>query len=111
MDNKRSGPPQGDAERIAKLEALARRPGTPGEGQAARAAIGRIVGARLPDGPLRIGERIVGGCIIAPACRYCGAIIFTVTAGTGPHAAALRCARCGCFARWLRRSLIESTAA
>jgi hypothetical protein len=65
------------AERIRKLERLAERPGTPGEGPAAQAAIDRIIG-RLP---------IVGRTIErAKACSSCGSTKFKIEPGKGPHA-------------------------
>jgi hypothetical protein len=60
------------AERIRKLERLAERPGTPGEGPAAQAAI------ELP---------IVGRTIErAKACSSCGSTKFKIEPGKGPHA-------------------------
>ena len=78
-------------ERLRKLEALAARPGTPGEGNAARAALERIK-ARL--NPKTVKHR---------PCTSCGHESFFREAGKGPHAAHLRCAGCGRGGRWLSR--------
>jgi hypothetical protein len=80
------------AERIRKLERLAERPGMPGEGLAAQAAIDRIK-ARLP---------IVGRVIDrAKTCNSCGSTKFKVEPGKGPHALHLRCANCGRGGYWM----------
>jgi hypothetical protein len=79
-------------ERIRKLERLADRPGTPGEGPAAQAAIDRIM-ARLP---------IVGRIIErAKACNGCRSTKFKIEPGKGPHAHHLRCANCGRGGYWM----------
>jgi hypothetical protein len=91
------------AERIRKLEALAARPGTAGEGAAARAAIARIMGRQTPPAPptivgLRI--RLDRSCDRRqPCCDRRGLICETV----GPHGPALRCAQCGKHRGWLRK--------
>jgi hypothetical protein len=36
-------------------------------------------------------------------CRHCGLTIAIVVEGKGPHTAALECARCGRFRKWLPR--------
>jgi hypothetical protein len=100
-----------DDGRIAKLEALAHRPGTPGEGRAAAEAIARILDARLPGAPYRPGERIYAGLTKYPPCRHCGSNVFKVEPGTIVHAARLSCAQCGRFNKWLRRDLIDRGAA
>jgi hypothetical protein len=99
-----------NAERLRKLEALAERPGTPGEGRAARVAIARVLGARLAKPPYQIGERVYAGHTKYPPCRHCGSHLFKVEAGVEPHAAQLKCADCGRFNKWLRRSLIATAA-
>jgi hypothetical protein len=98
------------AERLRKLEELARRPGTPGEGAAARAAIARIRAAhsRLPALPTAINglrlrldracDRGAAGC-----CDRRGIIC----EGAGPHRQALRCARCGKHRGWLKRAAAD----
>lgn len=80
------------AERIRKLERLAVRSETPGEGLAAQAAIDRI-NVRLP---------IVGRIIErAKACNSCRSTKFKVEPGKGPHAHHLRCANCGRGGYWM----------
>ena len=80
------------AKRIRKLERLAERPRTPGEGLAAHAAIDRIK-ARLP---------IVGRTIErAKACNSCRSTKFKVEPGKGPHSHHLRCANCGRGGSWM----------
>jgi hypothetical protein len=89
------------SERIRKLKALAARPGTPGERQAAEAAIGRVQGRLLserPTAPRTVTRR--------KACR-CGSNRFIVEAGRGPHAAHLRCEQCGRGGMWMSRAEFE----
>lgn len=43
-----------------------------------------------------------------PPCPSCGAIEAVKTPGTGPHYAALRCANCARFLRWLPRPRREA---
>ena len=95
-------------ERLQKLEALAARPGTPGEGAAARAAIARIMDRLRPPAPppivglrLRLDrtcDRRRHGC-----CDRRGVIC----EGVGPHGYALRCARCNGHRGWLKKSAAE----
>jgi hypothetical protein len=95
-------------ERIQKLEALAARPRTPGEGAAARAAIARITERlRAPAPPtinalrLRLDrscDRGSGGC-----CDRRG----IVCEGVGPHGHALRCAHCRKHRGWLKKTAAE----
>jgi hypothetical protein len=84
--------PREAAERIAKLEALAARPGTPGEGQAARAALARI--------KARVHVVIKPRVERQKPCR-CGSTTFLVEKGKGPHAHHLRCASCGRGGLWM----------
>jgi hypothetical protein len=101
-------PDNATSERLRKLEALARRPGTVGEGAAARAAISRIQARfRPPVPPTIVGlmlrldrtcDRRWGGC-----CDRRGVIC----EGTGPHGHALRCARCGSHRGWLKRTAAD----
>jgi hypothetical protein len=77
--------------RIEKLQRLIDRPGTPGEGLAAKAALRRIV-ARLP---------VVGRTIEHRACPKCDSDSFLVELGKGPHAFHLRCASCQRGGRWM----------
>jgi len=81
------------AERIRKLEALAARPGTPGEGVAARAALQRIR-ARF-----QAVKRTVNRAGKKP-CR-CGSTQFEVEPARGPHAYHLRCANCARGGMWM----------
>jgi hypothetical protein len=93
------------AERPRKLEALARRPGTVGEGAAAREAIRRIRARLDPPATLtviglrlkldRTCDRGSGGCCDRRAI---------VCEGVGPHGHALRCARCNRHRGWLKRA-------
>jgi hypothetical protein len=85
-----------DSESLAKLEALAARPGTPGERKAAEAALARIRG-RLVSEKLPLTPRI----ITRPKLCRCGSNRFIVEAGRGPHEAHLRCEQCG---RWMSRA-------
>jgi hypothetical protein len=96
--------------KLTALRALADRPGTPGEGAAAEAAIDRINARHhapslvpsvlaVPVDPLiglllrldRTCDRR-GGC-----CQHTGAI----EAGRGPHRYALRCDQCGRHRGWI----------
>jgi hypothetical protein len=77
------------AERLAKLEALAARPGTPSEGAAARAAIAHIRARLRP--PTIIGPRLRldrSSDHRHPCCDRHG----IVGEGRGPHRYSLRCA-------------------
>jgi hypothetical protein len=108
--------------RLKKLEALAARPGTPGEGMAARQAIKRIrvrLGmpepmrerkqrqpqTRRPDGrPFTMDEQIICDApdgVFRP-CQ-CGGTVFVVSQGVGPHAGQLVCRSCRRGGRWLSR--------
>jgi hypothetical protein len=103
-------------DRIRKLEALAARPGTAGEGAAARAAIERIM-ARLrppmadpkprpPAPPTIVGLylKLDRACDRKrPCCDRRGMIC----EGVGPHGHALRCARCQKHKGWLKKSAAE----
>ena len=96
----------GDFNRLAKLEALAARPGTPGEGAAARAAIDRIM-ARFGEAPkpapcdplLGLRLRLDRRCDRARGCCQRFGI---VRPGRGPHCYELRCANCGRHRGWLK---------
>ena len=74
--------------RIEKLQRLIDRPGTAGEGLAAKAALRRII-ARLP---------VVGRTIEHRACSKCGSDTFLVEPGKAFH---LRCASCQRGGRWM----------
>jgi hypothetical protein len=101
-------PDSATADRIRKLEALAARPGTPGEGAAARAAIARITDRLRPPAPPTINglrlrldrscDRGSGGC-----CDRRG----IVCEGLGPHGHALRCAHCRKHRGWLKKTAAE----
>ena len=84
------------AERIRKLEALAERPGTTGEGGAARAALDRIWARLKPD------------VVRHRPCVWCNSDQFSREPGKGPHAAHLRCQGCGRGDRWLSRSAVAA---
>jgi hypothetical protein len=83
------------AERIRKLEALAARPGTPGEGAAARAALARISERYRPRAKPTVKR--------TKACR-CGSWIFQVEPGRAMHAYHLRCASCARGGTWMARA-------
>jgi hypothetical protein len=87
------------AKRLRKLEALAARPGTPGEGTAARAAIARLK-AHLP--PPSLSGNVIN--YLGRRCSRCGGVNFTAGPASGPHAARLDCSACGAFAGWLPRA-------
>jgi hypothetical protein len=103
-------------DRLQKLQALAARPGTPGEGAAARAAIARLM-VRLrppiaeprsqpPAPPTIVGLhlRLDRTCDRRkPCCDRRGMIC----EGVGPHGHALRCARCRKHKGWLKKSAAE----
>jgi hypothetical protein len=103
--------------RLRKLEALAARPGTPGEGAAARSAIERIKARCAPQQPgfaqprPRSIDALIGltlrldrtadrhnGC-----CEHRG----VVRAGVAMHAYAIRCAKCGKHRGWIKQSTAE----
>jgi hypothetical protein len=93
------------AERVRKLEALAARPGTPGEGAAARAAIKRIM-ARLrpPAPPTIVGLRLRLDRTCDRGHRGCCDRRGLICEGVGPHGHGLRCARCRKHRGWLRKA-------
>jgi hypothetical protein len=95
------------AERLHKLEALAARPGTPGEGAAARAAIARIRARLRPPAPptiIGLRLRLDRACDRRqPCCDRHGIICESV----GPHGPALRCARCRKHRGWLKKTAAE----
>jgi hypothetical protein len=83
---------------IEKLKRLIERPGTPGEGLAARPALKRIM-ARLP---------VVGRVIERDRpCKWCPSTLFTVEPGKAQHAFHLRCAACSRGGVWMTRSEAE----
>ena len=94
-------------ERLRKLESLARRPGTPGEGAAARAAIERIRVRLRPHGPITIVGlvlRLDRTCDRQhPCCDRRGIVCESV----GPHREAVRCVRCRKHRGWLRREAAD----
>ena len=99
MDLFTSTLPLAAVERIRKLEALAERPGTPGEGVAARAALQRIK-ARY--------EVVFRPTVTrAKACK-CGSTRFAVGPGKGPHAHHyLRRVNCGRGGIWMSRAVAK----
>ena len=88
-------------ERISKLEALAARPGTEGEGAAARAAIQRLKQHLHELSPPSLIGRLLND--IGRRCGRCDGVRFTAGPASGPHAARLDCAGCGAFAGWLSK--------
>lgn len=95
--------------KLAALDELARRPGTEGEGQAARLTADRIraahqsvlpLGAAEADDPLvNLHIRLDRSCDREkPCCDNVG----IVTAGAGPHTHGIRCAKCGRHRDWLK---------
>ena len=82
------------AEQISKLKSLIARPGTPGEGSAAKAALKRVV-SRLP---------IVGRDFEHTRSCRCGSALYMIEAGRGPHAFHLRCAACSRGGMWMTRA-------
>lgn len=50
--------------------------------------------------PVNIGATINDTARPCP----CGSTAFTLEPGAGPHLAALRCARCGHFSRWMGKA-------
>jgi hypothetical protein len=94
------------AERLRKLEALARAPGTPGEGAAAR-AIDRIMARARPQ----ITASIIGLRLRldrtcdrrSPCCDHHG----VVGPGVGPHRYSLRCAQCGAHRGWVKTAAAD----
>jgi hypothetical protein len=97
----------GLADRLRKLEALAARPGTPGEGAAARAAIQRIMERFRPPGPPTINGlhlKLDRTCDRRkPCCDRRGMIC----EGVGPHGHALRCTRCKRHRGWLKKTAAD----
>jgi hypothetical protein len=95
------------AERLYKLKALAARPGTPGEGAAARAAIERIMARLRPPAP----RTIIGLHLrLDRACdrrKRCCVGVGIVQAGAGPHRFGLRCASCAQHRAWLKASAAD----
>jgi len=100
------------AARLHKLEALAARPGSPGEGAAARAAIERIR-RRIqspPAAPSLVGMhlRLDRSCDRAHGCCQRRGVLHP---GHGPHRFEIRCADCGRHRGWLKAaaaSLLEA---
>jgi hypothetical protein len=101
------------AERLAKLERLAARPGSPGEGAAAHAAIERV--RRRIQSPPAAAPALVGmylrldrSCDRAHGCCQRQGVI---QPGRGPHRYELRCADCGRHRGWVKAaaaSLLET---
>jgi hypothetical protein len=92
-----------DRDRVAKLTRLAQRPGTAGEGAAARAALARLF-ERNPqlraDALIGISIKLERRCDRErPCCECCGRI----AEGKGPHRHALLCEKCGSHRGWLSR--------
>jgi hypothetical protein len=106
------------AERLRKLQALAARPGTAGEGAAARTAIDRLMARLRPAAPvpppskpttiIGLRLRLDRSCDRRhPCCDRHGVI----GEGRGPHRYSLRCACCGRHRGWLKAaaaSLLEA---
>jgi hypothetical protein len=109
-NNKRSHEGHSFAEsiqrRLRALRVLAARPGTPGEGKAAQAAIDRILALH----PEAQADPLIGlllqldrNCDRQHACcrTPSGAHVGVVHAGKGPHKYALRCSLCARHRGWL----------
>jgi hypothetical protein len=94
-------------DRINKLRALAARPGTAGEGAAARAAIARIRARFRPPAPptiVGLRLRLDRSCDRRyPCCDRRGLIC----EGVGPHGHAVRCARCRKHRGWLKKTAAD----
>jgi hypothetical protein len=99
--------------RLRSLRALADRPGTPGEGAAAEAAIKRLE-AKAP--PLVPVDPLIGLVLaldrscdrIHACCRTpSGSHVGVLEAGSGPHGCAIRCSLCGKHRGWLPRAAAE----
>jgi hypothetical protein len=92
------------AERLRKLEALARAPGTPGEGVAARAAIDRIMARARTASIVGLRLRLDRTCDRrSPCCDRHG----IVGPGAGPHRFSLRCAQCGGHRGWIKSAAAD----
>lgn len=50
-------------------------------------------------------KRLIVASYPCPKCHYPGP--HEVTAGTGPHRAALRCGQCGAFVQWLSKMAVD----
>jgi hypothetical protein len=92
------------AERLVKLERLAARPGSPGEGAGARAAIERVRGRiqSPPAAALSLAGmclRLDRSCDRAQGCCERRGVIHP---GRGPHRFEIRCANCGRHRGWLK---------
>jgi hypothetical protein len=99
-------PADGRKHLVDKLRQLAARPGTAAEGQAAEAAVARVIQGSLFDqlpAPPLIGQQIKQ----ARSCAYCGSQVFTVEPARGPHANHLRCAGCARGGRWMSHAQAE----
>jgi hypothetical protein len=61
-------------------------------------------------GALKVGDRIACAGRFGPfrSCDSCGSTEFVVEPGAGPHAAGLRCDRCGARGRWLPRTYLAT---
>jgi hypothetical protein len=95
-------PDSNTAERLRKLQALAERPGTAGEGAAARAAIARIQARLRPPAPptiIGLRLRLDRACDRRQSCCDRHGIIGE---GRGPHRYSLRCAQCRKHRGWLK---------
>jgi hypothetical protein len=101
------------AARLQKLEALAARPGSPGEGAAARAAIERVRG-RVQSQPaaalslVGMHLRLDRSCDRAHGCCQ---RLGVIRPGRGPHRFEIRCADCGRHRGWVKAaaaSLLEA---
>jgi hypothetical protein len=109
--------------RLRKLEALAARPGTPGEAAAARAAIERIKArcgtaqqSTFDFQPAQQQRPITLDIVLGMHLRLdracdrrkgCCRRMGVIGHGKGPHAYALRCADCGRQRGWLKRTAAD----
>jgi hypothetical protein len=93
--------------KFSKLEALAARPGTPGEGEAAKAAIERLYQLfpdLRPDPLLGLFLQLDRTCDRNNGCCDRTGV---VGPGTKTHAYSLRCACCGRHRGWLPKRATE----
>jgi hypothetical protein len=97
------------AERIRKLERLAARPGTAGEGEAAKAALERL---RAKLCPTPVAPTLVGMTLrLDRSCdrrQRCCDGVGVITEGVGPHSHGIGCAKCERHRGWLRATVAGS---
>jgi hypothetical protein len=94
--------------RLEALRRLAARPGTPGEGAAARAAIKRLdatLAPLAPAAPTKPLDALIGLRLkferTGRRASCCGCDVVVVEPGSGPHVYALRCTSCSRLRDWL----------